>query len=86
MVRPRGGLVTDCRVILWALAPIEHAVVPDHAHKTMTQLIGAGARGGHELLSRRPIPPRRQEHQLPLVLDAGENVVVDQVPRIRIEP
>src|SRR3984885_2194313 len=55
MVRPRGGLVTDCRVVLRALAPVEHAVVPDHAHKTMTQLIGAGAHGRRELLSSGPI-------------------------------
>src|ERR1700733_8598700 len=61
MVRPRGGLVTDCRVVLRALAPIEHAVVPDDAHNTMAQLIGAGAHGRREPLSRAPIPPRSQQ-------------------------
>ncbi len=86
MVRPRGGRVIDCRVVLRALAPIEHPVVPDHAHDAMAQLIGAGANGRRELLGRGPISPRRQQRQLPLVVDAGENVVIDQVQPVTVKP
>ena len=62
-----------------ALASIEHAVVPDHAHNAMARLIGAGVEDRRELLRRGPIAPRRQQRELPLVVDAGENVVIDQV-------
>jgi hypothetical protein len=72
---------------LRALAPIEHAVVPDDAHNPVAQLIGAGVHGRREPLSRAPISPRRQQYQLPLVVvDAGENVVVDQVRPITLKP
>src|ERR1700733_6740702 len=67
MVRPRDDPVADCRIVLGALAPVEHAVVPDHAHNTMPQLTGAGGHGRGKPLARAPIPPRRQQYQLALV-------------------
>ena len=70
---------TDWRVVLGALASIEHAVVPDHTHDAMAGAVVAGAGGWLESLCRELVAPRRQQREFSLIVDAGENVVADQV-------
>ena len=79
MGRLWGYFAADCRVVLRALAPIEHAVVANDTDNPMTRLIGAGVSGRRESLGSGPIPPRGQERQFSFVVDAGEHVVIDQV-------
>ena len=75
---------TDWRVVLGALASIEHAVVPDHTHDAMATTVGAGAEWRLESLCRGSVAPRRQQRELSLVVDAGENVVTEQVGLVPI--
>src|ERR1700738_4616158 len=78
--RRRPGL--DRGVLLRALASIEHAVVADDAHDSMTD---AGMDWRAEFLRRGPVMPRRPKRRLPHVVDTGKNVVMDQVRLISIE-
>jgi hypothetical protein len=72
--RRRPGL--DRGVVLRALASIEHTVVADDAHDPMAD---TGTDWRAEFLRRGPVVPRCQQREFPLVVNAGENVVVDQV-------
>ena len=74
-LRRRSGV--DRGVVLRALASIEHAVVPDDAHDAVASAGNASSGERLESLRRESITPRRQQSQFPLVVNAGENVVVD---------
>ena len=58
------------------LAAIEDAVVANDAHDSMA---GAGRGGRAESLRRWPVTPRRHQRVLSCVVDAGKDVVPDQV-------
>src|SRR5882757_7395731 len=73
----RRCLVPDRGIVLGTFAPIEHAIVPHHSHNAMPSA-HTSKQARLEPFGRRPISPRSQERQLPLIVDAGEDIVIDQ--------
>src|SRR5258708_24335150 len=68
----------NVRIILWAFTSVEHAVVTHDAHDAMTNPVRPGEQVRFKPLSGAAVAPGRQQCKFSRVVDACENIVVDQ--------
>src|SRR5215471_73991 len=80
--RTSDGSLLNLRIELGCLAPVEHSVVADHTHRTVSYPARTNWRGRAPRSCPCDVAPSRNQHELSGMVEASKRVLLDQALRI----